>query len=63
MKSYNLIYSYMEALLTAKEVRDILRISKSTLQRWEKTGIISSVPIGKKKKYDKKELERILYGT
>lgn len=50
-------------LLTLQEAVDFLKISKSTIRLWEKNGHINSIrTIGKHRRYDKKELDRVLYG-
>ena len=49
-----------EELLTSKEVMEILRISKSTLLRYEKVGKIPFIRIGRMKRYKKKDIQKII---
>ena len=50
-------------LLTLQEAVDFLKISRSTIKRYEKAGHIKTFrTIGNHRRYDKKELDRVLYG-
>ena len=40
-------------LLTAKEVEDSMKFSRSTLYRWEKKGLITPMRYGRSKRYCK----------
>lgn len=44
------------ALLTAKEAQERLKISRSTLLRWEKGGVITPVRVGRTKRYQQSEI-------
>jgi len=50
---------YGGEVLTAKEVMEQLKISSSTLYRWEKEGKITSVKMGRIKRYDKSEITKL----
>lgn len=43
-------------LLTAKEVESSMKVSRSTLYRWEKKGLITPMRYGRSKRYCKDEL-------
>ena len=43
-------------LLTAKEVEGSMKVSRSTLYRWEKKGLITPMRYGRSKRYCKDEL-------
>lgn len=43
-------------LLTSQEVLDKLKISRSTLQRWEDKGIITPIRVGRTKRYAQNEI-------
>lgn len=47
-------------LLTAKEVMQLLRISKATLIRWTKEGILPSIKIGRRILYDKNDILEVV---
>jgi excisionase family DNA binding protein len=50
-----------DEFLTPDEVADLLKISKTTLWRLEKKGVISAISFSRKiKRYRRKELEKIL---
>ena len=46
-------------LLTAKEVEDSMKFSRSTLYRWEKKGLITPMRYGRSKRYCKDELLKL----
>ena len=46
-------------LLTAKEVEDSMKFSRSTLYRWEKKGLITPMRYGRSKRYFKDELLKL----
>lgn len=48
-----------EQLLTIDEVCSMLKVSKMTLYRWAKTGILSKVEIGGKRRYRKCDVEQL----
>lgn len=43
-------------LLTAQEVQEKLKISRSTLQRWEGKGIVTPIRVGRTKRYAHNEI-------
>lgn len=47
-------------LLTINEVSDILKVSKMTLHRWDKEGILSKIVIGGKRRYRRLDVEAII---
>lgn len=47
-------------LLTAKEVMEIFRISKATLIRWSKEGILPAIKIGRRVLYDKNDILEVV---
>lgn len=48
-------------ILTLKEACEFLKVSKSTIRRWEKNGHIKSIrTVGNHRRYDINELKRIL---
>lgn len=48
-------------MLNLKEACEYLKISKSTIHRWEREGLISSIrTVGKHRRYQKFELDRVL---
>lgn len=46
-------------LLTAKEVENSMKVSRSTLYRWEKKGLITPMRYGRSKRYCKDELLKL----
>ena len=48
--------------LTAKETAEFLKISPSTLIRWNKSGYLTPVRVGSRKMYRIEDLEAILAG-
>jgi hypothetical protein len=46
-------------LLTAKEVEGSMKVSRSTLYRWEKKGLITPMRYGRSKRYCKDELLKL----
>ncbi len=50
-----------DRLLTLKETEDLLNVSKSTLQRWDRSGKLSAVRTeGNHRRYKKSDIDRIL---
>lgn len=48
----------MDEFYTVKEIADILKVNRVTIQRWCKTGEIPAVKIGKSYRIEKKDFER-----
>ena len=48
-----------DQLLTIDEAAELLSVSKMTLHRWDKNGILKKVEIGGKRRYRKSEIERL----
>ena len=46
-------------LLTIDEVSDMLKVSKMTLHRWDKSGILTKVEIGGQRRYHSSDVEAI----
>lgn len=46
-------------LLTIDEVSDMLKVSKMTLHRWDKSGILTKVEIGGQRRYHRSDVEAI----
>ena len=49
-----------EQLLTTDEVADILKVSKMTLHRWNKRGILPKIEIGSKRRYRRADIEAFI---
>lgn len=47
-----------DQLLTIDEAAELLSVSKMTLHRWDKNGILKKVEIGGKRRYRKSDIER-----
>ena len=47
----------MRELYTVKELAEILKVNRVTIQRWCKTGEIPAVKIGKSYRIEKKDFE------
>jgi excisionase family DNA binding protein len=62
LNSVNLCYKYLmkEALLTPKEVAQILKVSYMTVYRWLKAGKLSSYKIEKQYRVKKTDLQLFL---
>ena len=46
-------------MLTINEAARILSVSKMTLYRWDKAGVLKKVEIGGKRRHRKTDLERL----
>lgn len=46
-------------LLTIDEVADMLKVSKMTLHRWDKSGILKKVDVGGMRRYRRSDVEAI----
>ena len=51
--------STSDQLLTIDEASELLSVSKMTLYRWDKSGILKKVEIGGKRRYRKGDIERL----
>ena len=49
-----------EQLLTTDEVADILKVSKMTLHRWNKRGILPKIELGSKRRYLRADIETFI---
>ncbi len=51
-------------LLTISEVANLLKVTKLTLKRWEKKGLIKCIRINSRgdRRYKRQEIDRILEG-
>lgn len=49
-----------DSLLTINEAARILSVSKMTLYRWDKAGVLKKVEIGGKRRYRKTDVERLV---
>lgn len=47
-------------LLTIDEVADMLKVSKMTLHRWDKSGILQKVDVGGMRRYRRSDVEAII---
>lgn len=48
-------------LLTIDEVAEMLRVSKMTLHRWDKLGILKKIEVGGKRRYRKSDVEAVTF--
>lgn len=48
-----------DQLLTVEEAARLLAVSKMTLYRWDKSGILKKVEIGGKRRYRKSDIEHL----
>ena len=48
-----------DSLLTINEAAELLSVSKMTLHRWDKNGILKKVEIGGKRRYRKSDINRL----
>ena len=48
-----------DQLLTIDEAAELLSVSKMTLHRWDKNGILKKVEIGGKRRYRKSDINRL----
>lgn len=68
MKNHKWILQYLTKqlfgpdLLTSQEVLDKLKISRSTLQRWEEKGVITPIRVGRTKRYAQNEIINLKKG-
>ena len=51
-----------ETYMTPDEVADKLSVSKNTLWRWERTGYLVPVKVGRKSLYKRSEIDSLLCG-
>ena len=51
-----------EKYLSPKETTELLKVSKSTLWRYNKTGYLKTIEIGGKRRYRLSEVKRLLNG-
>ena len=49
-----------DVLITLDEASKLLHVSKMTLYRWDKSGVLKKVEIGGKRRYRKSDIERIV---
>ena len=49
-----------DVLITLDEASKLLHVSKMTLYRWDKSGVLKKVEIGGQRRYRKSEIERIV---
>ena len=49
-----------DVLMTLDEASKLLHVSKMTLYRWDKAGVLKKVEIGGKRRYRKSDIERLV---
>ena len=47
-------------LLTIEEVADMLKVSKMTLWRWDKNGLLTKIDMGGARRYKRSEVEELI---
>lgn len=52
---------YCDELLTIDEVCELLKVSKMTLYRWDKLGILKKIEVGGKRRYRKSDVEAVTF--
>lgn len=52
---------YCDELLTIEEVCELLKVSKMTLYRWDKLGILKKIEVGGKRRYRKSDVEAVTF--
>lgn len=52
---------YCDELLTIEEVCELLKVSKMTLYRWDKLGILKKIEVGGKRRYHKSDVEAVTF--
>ena len=52
---------YCDELLTIEEVCELLKVSKMTLYRWDKLGILKKNEVGGKRRYRKSDVEAVTF--
>lgn len=52
---------YCDELLTIEEVCELLKVSKMTLYRWNKLGILKKIEVGGKRRYRKSDVEAVTF--
>ena len=52
---------YCDELLTIEEVCELLKVSKMTLYRWDKLGILKKSEVGGKRRYRKSDVEAVTF--
>lgn len=61
-RTLNNVQQPEEKLISATEVQQLLNVSATTLWRWDKTGYLKSVRVGRKAYYRQSDIERIKKG-
>lgn len=51
-----------ERYLTIKEVSDLLKVNRSTLWKWNKSGYLTAVKTGSKPRYKLSDVKKIMEG-
>ena len=52
---------YCDELLTIEEVCELLKVTKMTLYRWDKLGILKKIDVGGKRRYRKSDVEAVTF--
>lgn len=52
---------YCDELLTIEDVCELLKVSKMTLYRWDKLGILKKIEVGGKRRYRKSDVEAVTF--
>lgn len=52
---------YCDELLTIEEVCELLKVSKMTLYRWDKLGILKKIEVGGRRRYRKSDVEAVTF--
>lgn len=52
---------YCDELLTIEELCELLKVSKMTLYRWDKLGILKKIEVGGKRRYRKSDVEAVTF--
>lgn len=52
---------YCDELLTIEKVCELLKVSKMTLYRWDKLGILKKIEVGGKRRYRKSDVEAVTF--
>lgn len=60
MTAEEVLLKHKEKVLTRQDVCTNLNISYATLNRWEKSGLIKGVKIGRRKYYTENEINKLL---
>ena len=51
-----------ERYLTSKEVSDLLKVNRSTLWKWNKSGYLTAIKTGSKPRYKLSDVKKIMEG-